>query len=50
MSERRSVRFGRRNPEGIEVLQGLREGEEIVTSSYEFLMDFDELQLQRGPL
>ena len=49
-AQRRSVRFGRRNPEGIEVLQGLREGEEIVTSSYEFLMDFDELQLQRGPL
>ena len=47
-AQRRSVRFGRRNPEGIEVLQGLREGEEIVTSSYEFLMDFDELQLQRG--
>ncbi len=45
-AQRRSVRFGRRNPEGIEVLQGLREGDEIVTSSYEFLMDFDELQLQ----
>ena len=49
-AQRRSVRFGRRNPEGIEVLQGLREEEEIVTSSYEYLMDFDELQLQRGPL
>ncbi len=45
-AERRSVRLGRRNPEGIEVLDGLREGEEIVTSSYEFLMDFQELQLQ----
>ena len=49
-AQRRSVRFGRRNPEGIEVLQSLREGEEIVTSSYEFLMDFDELQLQSRPL
>lgn len=47
-AQRRNIRFGRRNPEGIEVLQGLREGEEIVTSSYEFLMDFDELQLQAG--
>ena len=45
-AERRSVRLGRRNPEGIEVLDGLREGEEIVTSGYEFLMDFQELQLQ----
>ena len=45
-AQRRDVRFGRRNPEGIEVLQGLGEGEEIVSSSYEFLMDFDELQLQ----
>ena len=45
-AHRRNVRFGRRSPEGIEVLQGLREGDEIVTSSYEFLMDFEELQLQ----
>ena len=49
-AQRRSVQFGRRNPEGIEVLQGLREGEEIVTSSYEYWMDFDELQLQSRPL
>lgn len=48
-AQRRSVRLGRRNPEGIEVLDGLRAGEEIVTSSYEFLMDFQELQL-RGSL
>ena len=45
-AHRRQVSFGRRNPEGVEVLQGLSEGEEIVTSGYEFLMDFDELQLQ----
>ena len=49
-AQRRNIRLGRRNPEGIEVLEGLREGEEIVTSSYEFLMDFDELQLQGHPL
>ena len=49
-AQRRSVRLGRRNPEGIEVLEGVREGEEIVTSSYEFLMDFDELQLNGRPL
>src|SRR5690606_21004490 len=34
-AERRSARFGRRNPEGIEVLEGLREGDRVVTSGYE---------------
>jgi HlyD family secretion protein len=43
-AERRAVRFGRRNPEGIEVLEGLREGEEVITSSYESLMDFDRIE------
>ena len=43
-AERRTVRFGRRNPEGIEVLDGLREGEEVITSSYENLMTFDRIQ------
>ena len=45
-AERRSVRFGRRNPEGIEVLEGLREGEEVITSSYESLMNFDRIQFR----
>jgi HlyD family secretion protein len=44
-AERRAVRFGRRNPEGIEVLEGLRDGERIVTSSYESLERFDRLEL-----
>ena len=43
-AERRPVRFGRRNPEGIEVLEGLRQGEEVITSSYENLMTFDRIQ------
>jgi HlyD family secretion protein len=38
------VRFGRRNPEGIEVLEGLREGDDVITSSYESLTDFDRIQ------
>jgi HlyD family secretion protein len=42
-AERRAVRFGRRNPEGIEVLEGLSDGEEVITSSYESLMDFDRI-------
>jgi HlyD family secretion protein len=40
-----AVRFGRRNPEGIEVLEGLRQGDRVITSSYETLEDFDRIQL-----
>ncbi len=40
------MRFGRRNPEGIEVLEGLREGEEVITSSYESLLEFDRIQFR----
>jgi HlyD family secretion protein len=47
-AERRAVRFGRRNPEGIEVLEGLRDGERVITSSYESLQRFDRLQLSGG--
>jgi HlyD family secretion protein len=43
-AERRGVRFGRRNPEGIEVLEGLREGERVITSSYESLERFDRIR------
>src|SRR5215470_3207502 len=46
-AERRSVRFGRRNPEGIEVLGGLKQGEEVITSSYESLMTFDRIQFRQ---
>jgi HlyD family secretion protein len=45
---RRDVRFGRRNPEGIEVLDGLREGERVITSGYESFERFDRLQLNGG--
>ena len=45
---RRDVRFGRRNPEGIEVLEGLEEGERVITSGYESLGRFDRIQLDGG--
>jgi HlyD family secretion protein len=45
---RRPVRFGRRNPEGVEVLQGLRDGERVITSSYEGLERFDRIQFSGG--
>jgi HlyD family secretion protein len=43
-AERHAVRLGRRNPEGIEVLEGLSEGDRVITSSYENFRDFDRLQ------
>jgi HlyD family secretion protein len=47
-AERRPVRFGRRNPEGIEVLDGLRDGEQVITSSYESLLNFDRIQFSES--
>jgi HlyD family secretion protein len=47
-ADKRSVRFGRRNPEGIEVLDGLADGERVITSSYENLMTFDRIQFDQG--
>jgi HlyD family secretion protein len=45
---RRDVRFGRRNPEGVEVLEGLREGERVITSGYESFEPFDRIQFDGG--
>jgi len=42
---RRRVRFGRRNPEQIEVLSGLAEDERIVSSGYEQLRKFDRIEI-----
>jgi HlyD family secretion protein len=47
-AERRSVRLGRRNPEGIEVLEGLSAGDRVITSSYENLKTFDRIQFRNG--
>jgi HlyD family secretion protein len=46
VAERRAVRFGRRNPEQIEVLSGLAEGERIITSGYEQLRRFDRVEIK----
>jgi HlyD family secretion protein len=48
VAERRAVRFGRRNPEQIEVLSGLAEGERIITSGYEQLRKFDRVEIKTG--
>jgi HlyD family secretion protein len=45
-AERRNVRLGRRNPEGIEVLAGLEEGESVIVSTYANFTNFDRIQFQ----
>ena len=45
-AERRSVKLGRRNPERVEVVQGLTAGEQVITSSYESLKQFDRIDLR----
>jgi HlyD family secretion protein len=47
-AERRGVRFGRRNTESVEVLQGLRRGEHVITSSYERFRDVDRIAVRAG--
>lgn len=44
---RRAVRLGRRNPQHIEVLDGLSVGEELVTSPYTNYLTMDRLELTR---
>ena len=46
LAQRRQVRFGRRNPEQIEVISGLAEGERIISSGYERLRKFDRISIE----
>jgi HlyD family secretion protein len=46
VAQRRPVRFGRRNPEQIEVLSGLAAGERIISSGYEQLRKFDRIEIE----
>ena len=45
-AERRPVRLGRRNPDNIEVLSGLKPGERIITSSYEPYLTVDRIDIR----
>jgi len=45
---KRKVRLGRRNPQKIEVLEGLAAGEEIVTSPYTSFLEMEQLDLTPG--
>ncbi|GAA0544122.1 HlyD family secretion protein [Rhizomicrobium palustre] len=42
---RRSVRLGRRNPDHVEVLDGLKPGEKVIVSGYEAYLKMDRLDL-----
>jgi len=41
---RRAVRFGRRNPQYLEVIQGLAPGETVVLSAYEGFQKMDRIE------
>jgi HlyD family secretion protein len=45
-AQRRPVKLGRRNPESVEVLEGLSKGDRVITSSYESLKQFDRIELR----
>ncbi|GAA6152573.1 efflux RND transporter periplasmic adaptor subunit [Pseudoteredinibacter isoporae] len=46
-AKRREVQLGRRNNDFIEVISGLRSGEEIITSAYAAFKDADRLKLSQ---
>ncbi|KOP40072.1 RND transporter [Flavobacterium sp. NLM] len=45
-AERRNIKLGRENPSYYEVLEGLKEGESVVISSYSDYKDIEELSIQ----
>ena len=45
---KRRLRVGRRNPRNVEVLNGLAEGDEVITSSYVAFVDMDRVELADG--
>ena len=44
---RRNVRLGRRNPEHVEVLDGLQTGEKVIVSGYEALQKIQRVEFER---
>jgi len=47
-AERRNIKLGRENPSYYEVLQGLKEGESVITSSYSDYKDIEELLINNS--
>jgi HlyD family secretion protein len=46
IAQRRALKLGRRNPQYVEVLEGLQPGERVITSSYESLSRFERIELR----
>jgi HlyD family secretion protein len=46
LAERRELRLGSRNPEYFEVLEGLEEGDRVITSTYSSYVAMDQIQLR----
>jgi HlyD family secretion protein len=44
-ADKRVIKLGRRNPENVEVIEGLSSGDRVITSSYESLKEFDRIDL-----
>ena len=43
-AERRNIRLGRRNPDYVEVVDGLKPGEKIIVSGYEAYQKMDRVE------
>jgi len=44
---RRNVRLGRRNPDHVEVVDGLKPGEKVIVSGYEAFQKMDRVEFDR---
>lgn len=46
-AERRTIKLGRENPSYYEILDGLKEGESVITSSYNDYKEIEELNIEK---
>jgi HlyD family secretion protein len=44
---RRNVRLGRRNPDFVEVVDGLKPGEQVIVSGYEAFLKMDRVEFEK---
>jgi HlyD family secretion protein len=47
-AERRVVRLGRRNPDFVEVVDGLKPGEQVIVSGYEAYQKMDRVEFENA--
>jgi HlyD family secretion protein len=46
-AERRNIRLGRRNPDYVEVVDGLKPGEQVIVSGYEAFQKMDRVEFEK---